>query len=286
MHVALAPTIKADVLIEALPYIKRFHHLTVVVKVGGAALEEPAVRDQLLLDLVWFEQVGLRPILVHGGGKSITRAMAEAHQPVTWHEGRRVTDAPTMAIVHREVERLNAQLVDRLIDLGGAAIGLVPPRHPLVRSVPLDPALGLVGRPVGVERERLLRYSSRGLIPVVPPLSTTADGQVVNTNADDIALVVAEGMRAEKLVFLSDVPGICRDPADPTTRFSSLTVAEVTGLIRDGIITGGMIPKVQSCLGALAAGVHKIHIIDAGTEHALLLEVFTKEGIGTELVAG
>lgn len=282
----VTPTDKARILIEALPFLKTFHHTFTVVKLGGEAIERPAVLDSLLTDLVWLEQVGLRPVLVHGGGKSISRAMQEAGIEPRWHNGRRITDADTMAIVQREVERLNGQLVNRLFDLGGAAIGMVPSRHRIVRGSATDTELGLVGSPTQVDEERLLRYASRGLIPVIPPLSVADDDQILNTNADDVALAIAEGLNAAKLVFCSNVGGVLQDPEDPASRIPSLRASEITGLIETGGITGGMIPKLQNCLGALAAGVGKIHIVDAATPHAMLLEIFTAEGIGTELVQG
>lgn len=276
-------TRKAGVLIEALPFLKRFHHRITIIKVGGEAIEQPEVLESLLTDLVFLEQVGVRPVLVHGGGSSITRAMAEAGLQARFHQGRRITDAATMEIVYREVERLNTLLVNRIFELGGAAIGLVPPRQTAVQGSISDPALGLVGMPTQIDRERILRFTSRGMVPVVPPLSVEANGQVLNTNADDIALAVATGMTATKLVFLSSVPGVLLDPKDPTTRIPSLTPDEVRRLAASGVITGGMIPKIESCLAALAAGVGKIHIVAAAMPHALLLEIFTREGIGTEL---
>lgn len=276
-------TKKAKVLIEALPFLKRFHHRFMVVKLGGEAIEDAAVLDSLLTDLVWLEQVGVRPILVHGGGRSITRAMEEAGLKAVFHQGRRVTDVSTMAIVTREVERLNTHIVNRILEIGGAAIGMFPPRHAVISGTILDKKLGLVGQPTQVDRERVARYATRGLIPVVPPLSVDKDQSVLNTNADDIALAVATAMAAEKLVFCSSVPGVCRDPKDPSTLYSSLTVPEVRKLVADGVIRDGMIPKVESCIAALEAGVRKIHIVGAGMPHALLLEIFTAEGIGTEL---
>lgn len=274
---------KARVLIEALPYLKRFHDRFMVVKLGGEPIEQPEVLDSLLTDLVWLEQVGVSPILVHGGGKSISRAMEKAGLKPVFNGGRRVTDEAAMAIVSREVEKLNAHIVNRIIDLGGAAIGMCPPRHELVQGDILDPALGLVGQPTTVDRERLARFATRGLIPVVPPLSVMSDGRQLNTNADDIALAVATAISAEKLVFCSNVPGVMTDPKDPATRIPSLTDVQVRELVAKGVIQGGMIPKVESCIAALHSGVRKIHIVDAGMPHALLLEIFTAEGIGTEL---
>jgi len=276
-------TRKASVLIEALPYLKRFHEAVVVVKVGGEPIEDAAVLDRLLTDLVFLEQVGVSPVLVHGGGKSISRAMEAAGLTPVFSNGRRVTDAAAMAIVAREVEKLNAHLVNRIFALGGAAIGMCPPRHAPVSGEIMDPALGLVGQPTTVDKERLARYATRGLIPVVPPLSVTADGQALNTNADDIALAVATAMDAEKLVFMSSVPGVLTDPKDPTTLLSSLSAPEVRDLVARKVISGGMIPKVESCIAALEKGVGKIHILGAAQAHALLLEIFTAEGIGTEL---
>jgi len=277
-------THKAQVLIEALPFLKRFHHQFMIVKLGGEPIENPEVLDRLLTDLVWLEQVGVSPILVHGGGASITRAMDRAGLTSVFNKGLRVTDEATMQIVAREVERINTLLVNRIIELGGAAIGMCPPRHQVVKGMVMDKALGLVGQPTGIDRERIARYATRGLIPVVPPISVAADGKMLNTNADDIALAVATGMNAEKLVFLSSVNGVLTDPKDPETRISSLTVAQVRKLVADGVIQGGMIPKVESCISALQSGVRKIHIIAASMPHALLLEIFTAAGIGTELL--
>ncbi len=277
-------TRKAKVLIEALPFLKRFDNTLMVVKLGGEPIEKPDVLDALLTDLVWLEQVGIRPVLVHGGGKSISRAMEAAGLVPQFHKGRRITDAATMAIVAREVERLNTHLVDRILALGGVAIGLCPPRHTVVTGTVLDRDLGLVGNPTAVDRDRILRYAASGLIPVIPPLSVDPDGQAMNTNADDIALAVATGLGVEKLVFLSTVPGVLTDPKDPATRIPTLTPATVRALIASGTIQGGMIPKVESCLAALSKGVRKIHIVAAEQPHALLLEIFTEEGIGTELV--
>jgi acetylglutamate kinase len=276
-------TRKAQVLIEALPFLKRFHDEYMVVKLGGEAIEDPVVLDRLLTDLVWLEQVGVNPILVHGGGKSITRAMEAAGLEARFHNGRRITDTAAIDIVVQEVEKLNSHLVSRLFALGGAAIGMMPPRQGTVFGSLLDPQLGLVGQPTSVDRERVNRYATRGLLPVVPPLSIGPDGQLLNTNADDIALAIATAVKAEKLVFCSSVPGVMTDPKDPSTRLSSLTAAEVRDLVARKIINGGMIPKVESCIAALEAGVRKIHIVDAAQPHALLLEIFTAEGIGTEL---
>ena len=276
-------TRKAQVLIEALPYLKRFHDRVMVVKIGGEPLEQPEVLDSILTDLVFLEQVGVQPVLVHGGGTSITRAMAAAGLKAVFAGGRRITDAAAMEVVLREVNRLNDLLVDRLFALGGAAIGMQPPHQQAVHGGIMDPELGLVGQPTRIERERLERYTSRGLIPVIPPLSVASDGRILNTNADDIALAVATGLDAEKLVFMSNVPGVLTDPKDPRTLISSLTATSVRELIAGKVIQGGMIPKVESCIAALEAGVGKIHIVGARAPHALLLEIFTATGVGSEL---
>jgi acetylglutamate kinase len=276
-------TRKAAVLIEALPYLKRFHQQVVVVKLGGEPIEDPECLDSLLTDLVFLEQVGVAPVLVHGGGKSISRAMDEAGLKPVFHKGRRVTDEATMQIVARESERLNLHIVDRIFSLGGAAICMVPPRQVAVRSRLADPEYGLVGLPVSADRECIMRYVSRGLIPVLPPLTVGPAGQILNTNADDIALMVASGLNALKLVFMSSVPGVMTDPKNPATLISSLTDREAHDLFSKGVIKDGMIPKLESCLSALRDGVQKIHIVGAAVPHALLLEIFTDKGIGTEL---
>jgi acetylglutamate kinase len=278
-----AATRKAKVLIEALPFLKSFHSQVMVVKLGGDAIEDPVVLDGLLTDLVWLEQVGVHPVLVHGGGKSITRAMSEAGITPVFHQGRRYTDARSITIVAREVERLNQHLVNRIFALGGTALGLCPPHQTLVRGEVLDPALGLVGRPTSINRELLTRCTSRGVIPVIPPLTLDSAGGILNTNADDIALAVASGVSAEKLFFLSSAQGILADTKDPSSLLSSLNEHELRALITRGVITDGMIPKAESCIAALHAGVRKIHIVGASMPHALLLEIFTDEGIGTEL---
>jgi acetylglutamate kinase len=276
-------TRKAKVLIEALPFLKSFHSQIMVVKLGGDAIEDPQVLDALLTDLVWLEQVGVCPVLVHGGGKSISRAMSEAGITPVFHQGRRYTDERSITIVAREVERLNQHLVSRIFALGGTALGLCPPRQALVRGEILDPALGLVGRPLAIERELLTRCTSRGVIPVIPPLTIDASGRILNTNADDVSLAVASGISAEKLFFLSSAQGILADAKDPASLLSSLDEHELRRLITQGVITDGMIPKAESCIAALHAGVRKIHIVGAAMPHALLLEIFTDEGIGTEL---
>lgn len=277
-------TAKARTLIEALPFLKRFHHTYAIIKVGGESIEDANVIEPLLTDLVFLEQVGLRPVLVHGGGPRINRAMEEAGLEPRFHQGRRITDEATMAIVQREAENLNVHLVNRILALGGAAIGMFPTRQPVIFGSIRDPGLGLVGTPTGVDVDRLRRYASRGLIPVVPPLSLDAQGRVLNTNADDVALAVATGTAAAKLVFCSNVAGVLTDVNNHASRLPSLTASEVRKLVADKVITGGMIPKVESCIAALASGVGKIHIVHAATPHALLLEIFTEDGIGTELV--
>ena len=204
---------------------------------------------------MYLEQVGLRPILVHGGGKSISRAMEESGLELRWHEGRRITDAATMAIVEREVERLNNQLVDHIFELVSCC--WTDAKSPLVRGTVLDPVLELVGTPTSVDVDFIIRYGTRGLIPVVPPLSIGQDKAVMNTN-DDIALAVAKGLSAAKLLFCSNIPGVMRDPGDPSTRIASLTPDEVR-LRDEGVISGGMIPAGKLFGGFAAWSAENTH---------------------------
>jgi len=273
---------KARVLVEALPFISDFRGKTVVVKIGGAALEDPELRRRFAEDLILLDWVGIDLVVVHGGGKQITQMLDRVGQKATFVDGQRVTDAPTLEVVEMVLGgALNQELVRLVNHLGGAAVGLTGCDGGLAKATIVRPELGLVGEVTAVDRTVIDRLLP-DYIPVVAPLATGPDGNALNVNADVFAARLAQALGAEKLVLLTDIAGVL----DGDRRLiSSLTDAEARALIARGVITGGMIPKVEQALNALAAGVHKIHIIDGRLEHALLLEIFTRDGVGTQVVA-
>lgn len=278
---------KARVLVEALPYIKEFRGRTVVVKIGGAALDDPSLRKRFAEDLVLLHWVGLQVVVVHGGGVQVTSMLDRLGIQARFENGMRVTDAATLEVVEMVLGgALNKDLVRQVQELGGRAVGLTGADGGLVRARRLQrtPDLGLVGEVVAVDRlviDRLLP----DFIPVVAPLamSDAGDAQRLNVNADPFAAHVAVALGAEKLVLLTDVAGVT-DAGGALV--PSLTPAGARELIRSGVIKGGMIPKVENALAALEQGVRKVHIIDGRLEHALLLEIFTREGVGTQFVPG
>lgn len=283
---------KADVLIEALGYIRKFHGRYTVIKLGGSVMEDPEALRALLVDVVFMQTVGLRPVVVHGGGKAINAAMARAGLEPTFVQGRRYTDDATLSIVARVLaEEVNADIVRHINKFGGRAAGM---HHkateqclfgrrltlPGTDGNPID--LGRVGEVTEVEIPPIESMCLGGVVPVLPSLAEDDDGGLLNVNADTAA-AVATAMQAEKLVFLTDTPGILRDKTDPETLIRELTPAGCRELIAAGIIDKGMIPKVEACMACLEAGVRKIHIIDGRLRHAMLLEIFTHEGIGTQI---
>ncbi len=282
---------KADVLIEALPYIQRFRGARVVVKFGGSAMEQPDRYEGILTDIVFMECVGMQPVLVHGGGKAITRAMAEAGLTARFVQGLRVTDDASMRVVKEVItHRVNRGIVETIQRLGGQAERVDGESvFQVDRRTGKDPVTGakldwgLVGEIRSVRADPLLECLSRDVIPVVTPLGTGPDGQVYNLNADDAAAATALALQARKLVFLSDVPGLLRNRQDESSLLSTLRIREVEQLIQDGVIDGGMLPKIRGCADALAGGVQKIHIVDGRLPHSLLLEIFTNQGVGTEI---
>ncbi|MCY2964822.1 MAG: acetylglutamate kinase [Planctomycetota bacterium] len=286
-------TRKANVLIEATRWIRRFRDRLVVIKLGGSALEDPEVVRNLLADVVFMETVGLRLVLIHGGGKAISAAMNKSGIEPRWVQGRRYTDPATLDIVTRVLaEEICGDLVRQINAAGGQAVGLSYLTENVLlgeklfladdHGVPLD--LGFVGQVVEVNRELLLKTIDSGKIPVIPSVAVDWAGQRYNVNADTAAAAVARSLDAEKLIFLSDVSGILRDRTDPTSLVSNLTETECRGLIADGTIHSGMVPKVDAALDALRAGVKKVHIVDGRMPHSLLLEIFSDQGIGTEIV--
>jgi acetylglutamate kinase len=284
---------KADVLIEALPYIQKFRGAVVVVKFGGSAMENPAHVRGVLADVTFMECVGMLPVLVHGGGKAISRGMkAEGIEP-RFVKGHRVTCERSIGVVERVVkEEVNAMIVKQLRDMGARAEGVDGNTIlQVTRKTETDPDSGanldwgFVGIPGEVNTAPLRALLDRETIPVITPLGYGPDGRVHNVNADTAAAAIAKALKARKLAYLSDVPGLLRDPDDPDSLIATLRAGEEASLVRSGVISGGMLPKVQSGVEALRAGVCKIHMIDGRMPHSLLLEIFTDKGVGTEIIA-
>ena len=275
---------KADILIEALPYLQAFRHKVIVAKYGGSAIEHPTAMRKILQDLVFLSVVGIRPVLVHGGGPEITRTLSLRGQGTTFIDGMRVTDQATVRVVHHALEGINRRLVEQINALGGRAEGLLP-RHRVVAAAPHARAgeLGFVGSVKAIRTAPIREACARHAIPVVSPVGIEG-GQLYNINADDVASEVAVHLKAEKLVLLTNVRGILRQAGEAASFISTLSVKEAKLLMRRGVIQEGMIPKVNACIQALQRGVRKTHIIDAAILHAMLLEMFTKTGIGTEII--
>ncbi len=284
---------KADVLIEALAWIRQFRGKLTVIKLGGSVMEEPNALTHLLLDVVFMETVGMRPVLVHGGGAAISRAMAEAGLQPRFVQGRRYTDEATLEIVERLLAfEINEKLAAQVELLGGRA----KPLNFRTQTVlfgertclngsggePID--LGHVGHVTRVDRAAIATLCDAGVVPVIPSMCLDADGHKLNVNADTAAMAVAEALSAEKLVFLSDVNGVRHDKNDPESLIHSLTVRQAQELIDSGVVDAGMIPKLQACIQTLHNGVRKVHIIDGRLRHSLLLEIYTSRGVGTEIV--
>ena len=284
---------KADVLIEALTWIRKFRGKITVIKLGGSVMEDSRAMTHLLLDIVFMETVGMRPVVVHGGGAAISEAMKAAGLQPRFVQGRRYTDDATLAIVERVLAgEVNEQLARRIQELGGNAEPLnfrttnvltgqrIALEGPAGESIDL----GHVGTVTAVDRATIEHLCYSGIVPVIPSMCVTAEGQKLNVNADTAATAVARTLQAEKLVYLSDVNGVRRDKRDPESLMQSLSAEEAHELMRSGAIDAGMIPKVQACLDTLEHGVRKVHIIDGRLRHSLLLEVYTSKGVGTEIV--
>lgn len=289
---------KADLLIEAMGWIRQFRDKITVIKLGGSVMEDEEALRHLLVDIVFMETVGMRPIVVHGGGAAISRAMAEAKIEPRFIQGRRYTDDATLKIVERVLAgEINEMIAARIEEYGGRAMPLnfVGEKNNNVlfgerltlygeNGEPID--LGHVGRVTRVDRDTIENLCYAGQVPVIPSMcETEPGGERLNVNADTAATAVAQALGAEKLVFLSDVNGVRRDKHDPDSLIHSLTAKEARRLIAERAIDAGMIPKVEACLETLEKGVHKVHIIDGRIRHSLLLEIYTNEGVGTEIVA-
>ncbi len=278
---------KAAVLIEALPYIREFEGKTVVIKYGGAAMLDPALRRSTATDVVLMKYVGMNPVIVHGGGPAINDTLKRLNiQPTFSPQGLRITDDATIEVVEMVLAgTVNKDIVSLLNTAGGNAVGISGKDSNLLfaqKKVPADGSdIGHVGEITQVNTKIIQTLTSAGLVPVIAPVATDAEGGTWNINADTAAGEVAGALRAEKLVFLTDTPGLLRDVKDPSSLIHQLRTDEVASLTASGVIAGGMIPKVEACINALTAGVRKTHIIDGRVSHSLLLEIFTRQGLGT-----
>ncbi len=276
---------KADVLLEALPYMQRFRSSIFVVKYGGSFMDSPddKVRAGVAADIVFLEAAGINPVVVHGGGKAITKAMEKSGIQATFVKGLRVTDEATMKVVEDVLFNVtNRDIVETIQKLGGKARSFNG--RDVFRCRQLDPDLGYVGAVTGVDVEHVRKCLRASVTPVISPIGLGADGHAYNINADVAAAKLAMAIGARRLVFMSDVPGLMRDPQDAGTLISHLEVKEVAALKAAGVIDKGMIPKVDSAVEAVNAGVRRVHFVDGRIPHAVLLEVFTDKGIGTEIV--
>lgn len=284
---------KADVLLEALPYIQRFRSQTFVVKYGGSFMDapNPEVRHGVARDIVFLEAVGINPIVVHGGGKAITRAMDAAGLKANFIQGMRVTDEATVNVVEQVLSReINPEIVKTVNALGGKARGFSGTDIFTCRKLWLNGSspekidIGFVGEVTAVNTEPLRECIRRSVTPIISPTARGGDGKTYNCNADVAAAQVAIALKARRLVFMSDVPGLLREPKDEKSVINHLQISEVDGLKRAGVIDKGMIPKVDSAVAAIQAGVDKVSFVDGRVEHAVLLEIFTDAGVGTEVV--
>jgi acetylglutamate kinase len=284
---------KADALLEALPYFQQFRGRTVVVKYGGAAMENPDLVESVMRDIVFLEAVGINPVVVHGGGKAITAAMRQENLTAKFVDGYRITDAASIKIIDRiHTDVISPSLAAKVRELGGKAEVLsgkeiltadkAPPRVDAA-GVKID--MGFIGEITSTDVSRVQKLVDAEIVPIISPLGRGRDGQIYNINADIAAAKIAQALKAHKIIYLSDVNGVRRDSKDETSLISTLTPDQIQQLKHDGVIASGMIPKVDSALEALAGGVAKVHFLDGKKAHSLLLELFTDAGIGTEIAA-
>lgn len=280
---------KAQVLIEALPYIQRFNRKIIVVKYGGSAMVDEALKRQVIEDVTLLKLVGFKPIIVHGGGKEISRWVGKVGMEPHFVNGLRVTDEETMEVAEMVLGKVNKSLVQLVEELGVRAIGISGKDGGLLK---VDKKLfngediGFVGEVKRVNAEILYDLLEKDFLPIICPVGMDDEYNTYNINADDAACAIARAMKAEKLAFLTDIEGVYKDPDDPKTLISELRVDEAQQLMNDGYIGGGMLPKLQNCIDAIENGVSRVHILDGRIPHCLLLEIFTNKGIGTAILNG
>lgn len=278
---------KAEVLIEALPYIQRFNRKIIVVKYGGSAMIDEQLKKQVIQDVTLLKLVGFKPIIVHGGGKEISRWVEKTGMEPEFINGLRKTDAPTMEIAEMVLNKVNKSLVQMVQELGVNAIGISGKDGGLLtveKKYSNGQDIGYVGEITDVNPKVLTDLLEKDFLPIVCPIGMDKNYETYNINADDAACAIAQAVQAEKLAFLTDIEGVYKDPLDPSTLISELTVSEAKKLIEDGYIGGGMLPKLHNCMTAIEKGVSRVHILDGRIAHCLLLEIFTNKGIGTAIL--
>jgi len=285
---------KANVLMEALPYIQQFSGDIVVIKFGGSAMENKDLVANTMRDIVLLKAIGMRPVVVHGGGKAITARLKELNIETKFINGLRVTDAETIKVVddvlHNDTNRMLVHGVEqaggRGASISGKSLFRAKKLYSKDAETGADLDIGFVGQIIAANSTMIREAMDFEVIPVVTPLAMDFQQQVYNVNADLAACELAKSLKARKLVFLSDVPGVLRDPKDETSRISHIRISDVPGLIENGVLSGGMLPKIRSCVEALENGVTQVHMIDGRLPHSLLLEIFTTQGVGTQITKG
>ena len=277
---------KSGVLIEALPYIKKFFGKIVVIKYGGAAVDENGIERGILKDIMFMHYAGMHPVVVHGGGPFISEMMKKTGLEPKFINGRRYTDEKTVRIIDKALSIINRKIVGELKRMGARAFGLSGRENNLIKVKKLTPGydLGFVGEVTSVDATVVKRLIKDNIVPVIYPLGLDRDGELYNVNADDVASAIAAKLKAEKFVLLTNVMGIMKDKRNPNSLYKTLNSLDVKRLIKSKVIDSGMIPKAEACSRAIEGGVKKAHILDAGMKHAMLLEIFTDTGIGTEIV--
>ena len=278
---------KAQVLIEALPYIQRFNNKIVVVKYGGSAMLDESLKKSVIQDVALLKLVGMHPVIVHGGGKEISKWVKLLGKEPQFVEGLRVTDAETMEVAEMVLNKVNKNLVQMLEENGINAVGLSGKDGGMLcveKKLVNGQDIGFVGTLKSVNTNIIDTLIADGYVPVIAPIGLDEHYQSYNINADDAACAIAAALGAEKLAFLTDIDGVCKDPKDPSTLLSFLTLSDAEALIRDGYVGGGMIPKLKNCIDAVKAGVSRVHILDGRKAHCLLLEFYTPKGVGTAII--
>jgi acetylglutamate kinase len=279
---------KAEVLIEALPYIQRFNRKVIVVKYGGSAMADEELQKNVIKDVVLLKLVGFKPIIVHGGGKAISKWVEKAGMEPRFVNGLRVTDAATMEIAEMVLNRVNKDLVKMVQELGVLGVGISGKDGGLLhvqKKYSGGQDIGFVGDIDHVNPKILYDLLEKDFLPIVCPIGYDDEYNTYNINADDAACAIARAMKAEKLAFLTDVPGVYRDPKDPSSLISELPIDQMEELLASGNVGGGMLPKLQNCMDAVQNGVSRVHIMDGRILHCLLLEIFTNKGIGTAILS-